>query len=1041
MSNNVPDYAELHCLSNFTFMRGASHPEELVERAAALGYKALAVTDECSFAGAARAHLAARSLGLKVIYGTEVTLRDGLKLILLAKNREGYGNLSALVTLGRSRAEKGCYELQRGDFEALKPANSLPDCLVLWIPGKKLSPADGKWLAERFSERLWIAFERHGLPDDLLRLAELRELGGQLNVPLVATGDVHMHLKRRRPLQDLLTALRFNTTVFKAGQHIFPNGERVLRSRVRLASLYPSDLLEQSVVIASQCQFELGQLRYEYPDEVVPSGFSPASYLREITEKGLCRRYPEHVPEKVRDAVEYELALISELKYEAFFLTVFDIVRFARQAGILCQGRGSAANSSVCYALGITEVNPAQSELLFERFLSRERREPPDIDVDFEHDRREEVIQYIYSRYGRDRAALAASLITYRTRGALRDVGRALGFGTAQIDALARSLAWWDRREELPERLRGVGLNPDSPRVKKWIDLAEELRGFPRHLSQHVGGFVISQGPLARLVPIENAAMKDRSVIQWDKDDLDAMGLIKVDVLALGMLSAIRRTLEGVSQCRGQVFRMEDIPQDDPATYRLIQRADTIGIFQIESRAQMAMLPRLRPETYYDLVIEVAIVRPGPIQGNMVHPYLKRRADRRKGVAVTYPKPELKPVLERTLGVPIFQEQAMKLAMVAAGFTAGEADELRRAMAAWKRKGGIEPFREKLIGGMLARGYEKEFAEALFRQLEGFGDYGFPESHAASFALLVYVSAWLKTHYPAAFLCGLLNSQPMGFYLPAQLVQDAQRRGVEVRPVDVRYSAWDNLLEFDDSRERAQPEPAVRLGFRQVSGLGQTAADRIVAARETGRPFVSVDDLALRAGLESRSLQLLAHADALQAFSVHRRDAAWQASAVRVQGDLFEGIAPVEGGATLEMPSEGQSLVADYAAVGLTLGRHPLMLLRDRLESRRFISSGTLRECDDRALARVAGIVTCRQRPGTASGIVFITMEDEDGAVNVVVYTDLVEKHRKEVLSSRLLGVYGQVQREGSVVHLVAKRLVDLTPWLGDLATESRDFH
>jgi len=740
------------------------------------------------------------------------------------------------------------------------------------------------------------------------------------------------------------------------------------------------------------------------------------------------------VPTAVSALVERELALITELKYEPYFLTVYDIVRFARSQNILCQGRGSAANSAVCYALGITEVDPARSSLLFERFVSRERDEPPDIDVDFEHDRREEVIQYVYRRYGRDRAALAAALTTYRSRGALRDVGRALGFDLAHINALTGSLAWWDKAEQIADRLSAIGLDPKAPRVQKWLYLAQELKGFPRHLSQHVGGFVISRGPLSRFVPIENAAMADRSVIQWDKDDLDAMGLLKVDVLALGMLSAIRRALEGVSRCMGRPFEMADVPAEDAATYRMIQRADTVGVFQIESRAQMAMLPRLKPARFYDLVIEVAIVRPGPIQGDMVHPYLRRRQGLER---VSYPNDSVKSVLERTLGVPIFQEQAMQLAMVAAGFTAGEADELRRAMAAWKRKGGIGPFEDKLITGMLANGYDESFARGLYRQLEGFGEYGFPESHAASFALLVYVSAWIKCHHPAAFLCALLNSQPMGFYLPAQLVQDARRHEVEVRAVDVQTSMWENTLEFGAD---AKLKPAVRLGLREIAGLTKIAGLRIVESRPQGG-FASVDDLAARALLDGQSLRLLAHANAMQSLAGHRRAAAWQATAVQVQGDLFSGVTMPEPVVELPAPTEGENLVADYASIGLTLGRHPLALLRDRLEARRFVSAAVAQACGDRALVRVAGIVTCRQRPGTASGVIFITMEDETGTSNVVVWSSLAERQRKEVLSSRLLGVFGQVEREGDVVHIVAKRLVDLGAWLGELSTESRDFH
>ena len=1045
----LPPYAELHCLSNFSFLRGASHPEELVGRAHALGYAALALTDECSFAGAVRAHEAAKAAGLKLIHGTELVLVDGMKLVLLAMNRAGYGNLSALVTLGRRRAEKGAYLLTRHDLAGWN-GEGVPECLCLWAaPGDALRE-DADWLSARFPDRCWIVYERFLTPDDGLRLARLQGLG----LPLAAAGDVHMHVRARRPLQDALTALRLNTTVAEAGHALFSNGERHLRSRLAISRLYPPALLAESVRIADRCAFSLDELRYEYPEEIVPQGETPASFLRSEVEKGLLDRYPDGVDAKVRGQVEHELKLIAELQYEAYFLTVYDIVRFARSRGILCQGRGSAANSAVCYALGITGVDPARSAMLFERFVSKERREPPDIDVDFEHQRREEVIQYLYGKYGRSRAALAATVIRYRSRSALRDAGRTLGIPPAAIAALGENLAWWDSQEQWPERVRAAGLDPEGPRARKWLWLARQLKGFPRHLSQHVGGFVISRGRLDRLVPIENAAMEGRSVIQWDKDDIDALGLMKVDVLALGMLSAIRRALDLVSRRRGGRFTMQDIPAEDPQVYEMISRADAIGVFQIESRAQMAMLPRLQPRRFYDLVIEVAIVRPGPIQGDMVHPYLRRR----QGLEpVSYPSEAVRGVLERTLGVPIFQEQAMQLAMVAAGFTAGEADQLRRAMAAWKRKGGLEPFREKLLSGMAAKGYAPEFAEALFRQIEGFGDYGFPESHAASFALLVYVSAWLKCFEPAAFLTGILNSQPMGFYSPSQLVQDAQRHGVEVRPPDVMASEWETVLESQnhftikgtkksDAGVFSMPFvplvvnslSAVRLGLHLIVGLGEEAGRRIAAARHEA-PFASVADLARRAGLERRSLEALAAANALSSLAGHRRQAAW-AAAVPHRRDLLASAPPSETPMDLPSPTEGQNLVADYGSLGLSLGRHPLALLRDRLAARRYLTTGELRGLTDRCPARCAGLVTCRQRPGTAGGTVFVTLEDETGLVNVIVGGRLVERQREELLGARLLGVLGVLRRDGAVAHLVASRLVDHTELLGALPTVSRDF-
>jgi error-prone DNA polymerase len=1010
-SPELPGYAELHCLSNFTFLRGASHPEELVARAAALGYAALAITDECSLAGAVRAHVAAKTHGLKLIIGTELAFDGGLKVVLLATNRRAYGAIAALVTTGRRRTRKGIYALSQDDLESAADGGML----ALLLAG------DARWIAERFPGRAWIAVGLACGPNDRAQLDQLRKLGRATGLPLVAAGNVHMHLRSRRRLQDALTAIRIGRPLAECGRMLHPNGERHLRLRARLAQLYPPELLAETLALAERCHFSLDELSYEYPEELVPAGETPSSWLGKLVERGLQQRFPAGAPHKVRQLLAHELALIAELRYEAFFLTVHDVVSFARSRDILCQGRGSAANSVVCYALGITEVDPARMSLLFERFVSRERREPPDIDVDFEHQRREEVIQYVYAKYGRERAALAATVICYRPKSAVRDLGKALGLGQDEVGRLARSLSWWDGGTVLPERLRQAGLDPAGPLLGCLLALAAELIGFPRHLSQHVGGFVISRGPLAELVPVENAAMPGRTVIQWDKDDLEALGLLKVDVLALGMLSAIRRALQLIG------MRMQDVPAEDPAVYRMIQRADTMGVFQIESRAQMSMLPRLRPESFYDLVIEVAIVRPGPIQGGMVHPYLRRR---QKLEPVTYPSQPVKQVLERTLGVPIFQEQVMQLAMVAAGFTPGEADQLRRSMAAWKRRGGLEHFEQRLIGGMLERGYRQEFAEAIYRQILGFGEYGFPESHSASFALLVYVSAWLKCHHPAAFLAALLNSQPMGFYAPAQLVQDARRHGVEVRMPDACASDWDCTLEG----------AAVRLGLRLIAGLGETAALRVLAAR----PYVSVDDLARRAGLNRRELRCLAEGGALQALAGHRRLAHWAAAGVaRGQGALAASCLP-ESPVSLEPPAEGESIVADYASLGLTLGRHPLALLRRELAEQRFLSAEELRQLPHGRGARAAGLVTCRQRPDTASGVLFLTLEDETGSTNVVVWRDVAERQRRELLGARLLGVQGVIERDGEVVHLVARRLSDQSSLLeGNLAPfapRSRDF-
>ena len=1030
-AEGLPAYAELHCVSNFSFLRGASHPAELVTQAQALGYAALAITDECSLAGIVRAHVAAKAQGLKLIVGTEILLREGPRVVILAADRDGYGNLSELITAGRRRAKKGAYELCRADLES-----GLAGCLALLIPGKSLCKADALWLAGRFTGRAWIAVELHQGVRDKTRLGELQALGNACRVPLVATGDVHLHARSRRRLQDTLTAIRLGVPVAEAGHALFPNAERHLRQRVRLAQVYPERMLAETLRITGLCNFSLDELRYEYPEESVPEGKTPAGHLRELVREGAGLRYPNGTTPEVDSLIEKELALIRLKHYEYYFLTVHDIVRFARAKGILCQGRGSAANSVVCYCLHVTEIDPARSRLLFERFISEERDEPPDIDVDFEHDRREEVIQYIYAKYGRERAAIAATVISYRSRSALRDVGKALGFSVEQVDRLAKLLAWWDEPGSLPGRLREAGFDPAALAVRQLIDMVGELRGFPRHLSQHVGGFVIGRSKVSRLVPIENAAMPDRSIIQWDKDDLDAVGLMKVDVLALGMLSAIRRALELVGRLPGQARRMQDIPSEDSAVYEMMQKADTVGVFQIESRAQMSMLPRLKPATFYDLVIEIAIVRPGPIQGDMVHPYLRRKHGLEK---IEYPSEAVKSVLERTLGVPLFQEQVMQIAMAAAGFTPGEADQLRRAMAAWKRKGGLGPFQEKLKDGLLRNGYNQAYADRIFEQILGFGEYGFPESHSASFALLAYASAWLKLYHPAEFLCALLNSQPMGFYSASQLVQDARkgkgkRPGVEVRPIDVLESGWDCLLEAT-----RQPQPAVRLGLRMTRGLAQAAAERIESAR-AGSRFISVADLAERAELDRRDLGALARAGALEKIAGNRHEANWQVAGIESSSPLLRGTAALEENPSLRTPSEGETIVADYAGMGLTLGRHPLAMLRGRLSRAHSITAEALMLLPHGSPAKVTGIVTGRQRPGTASGTVFVTLEDETGWINVIVWPALVEKQRRELLSSRLMTVHGALEREGDVAHLIARRLVDDSRLLGQLATESRDF-
>ncbi|ODA10933.1 error-prone DNA polymerase [Achromobacter xylosoxidans] len=1058
----LPGYAELQCQSNFSFLQGASHPEELAARAAELGYAALAITDECSLAGVVRAHVEAKTQKLPLIIGATFRLRAGpeaapLDLTLLAQTREGYGNLSELITLARTRAPKGEYRLAPEDFTAPPPGyehlRHLPECLAILSPVYGDDPdrmaQQARWLAATFPRRAWVGLTLLYRSRDDLHRAAVDHAARAAELPVVALGQVQMHVRSRKPLHDTLTGIRTHQCVSQCGYALSGNAEQHLRTRMRLANLYPSEALAQTLVVARRCAFSLDELRYEYPDEIIPRGHTPATYLRQETLAGAARRFPGGTPAHVSEQIEKELALIADLQYEAYFLTVYDIVLYARDHGILCQGRGSAANSAVCYCLGITEVDPRRGNNLFERFISKERNEPPDIDVDFEHQRREEVIQYIYRKYGRQRAALTAVVISYRPRSVLRDTGRALGVDPGVIDAVARAHQWWDGKKEMLRTLGACGLDPESQVARQWAALAQTLMGFPRHLSQHPGGFVISRGKLSRLVPIENAAMADRSVVQWDKDDLDALKLLKVDVLALGMLSALRRTLELAGQRRGQPLRLQDIPEGDEPTYDMICEADTIGVFQIESRAQMTMLPRLRPREYYDLVVQVAIVRPGPIQGGMVHPYLRRRQGKEKE---SYPSEKVRGVLSRTMGVPIFQEQVMQIAVVAAGFSPGDADQLRRSMAAWRRKGGVDKYRVKLVGGLLAHGYTLEFAEALFRQVEGFGEYGFPESHAASFALLAYASSWLKRHEPEAFLAALLNSQPMGFYAPAQLVQDARRHGVRVLPVDVTVSGWDAALEpapADAAPRRPHPHapspdeirPAVRLGLSLIQGLHQDSARRIEAARAEA-PFTSTGDLARRAALTRHDLNALAAGDALRTLAGHRRQASWEAAASVHSRDLLRDAAIHETEMPqLTAPTENQTVAADYRSVGLTLRRHPVELLRPQLAARNFQPASVLNGYPDKRVARACGIVTVRQRPQTSKGVIFVTLEDETGPVNVVVRPELIERQRRELLGATLLGVYGSWQNVDGVRHLIAQRLVDLSELLGGLSTPSRNFH
>jgi DNA polymerase III alpha subunit/intein/homing endonuclease len=1419
-------------------------------RAAELGYSALALTDECSVAGVVRAHQAAKHTALQFIVGSEFKLADGLRLVLLATDRSSYGRLCRLITRGRRAAEKGSYRLTRADLVTA----DLSGCLALWLPDAQPGASDGEWLGRLFPDRAWLAVELLRNGDDRARLGKLTELGARCRLPLVAAGDVHHHVRERRALQDLVTAIRLNTPLTEAGYALQSSGERHLRTLRELERLYPRSLLDETLEIAAQCRFSLDELRYEYPEELVPPGETPASQLRKLTEEGARARWPQGIAERVRDLIEHELALIAELRYEAYFLTVHDLVRFALSRGILCQGRGSAANSVVCFCLNVTSVDPAHQDVLFERFISKERNEPPDIDIDFEHERREEVIQYVYEKYGRHRAALAATLITYQPRSALRDAGKALGLDALQVERLASAMHWWDGNQVADERIRGAGFDPANPLLARLLERVRELLGFPRHLSQHVGGLVISRGPLEELVPIENAAMPDRTVIQWDKDDLDALGLLKVDVLALGMLTALRRSFTYLRDYRGRELTLATIPAEDPAVYAMIQRADTVGVFQIESRAQMAMLPRLRPGNFYDLVIEVAIVRPGPIQGDMVHPYLRRRNGEEP---VDYPSPDVERVLKRTLGIPIFQEQVMQLAVVAAGFSPGEADELRRSMAAWKRRGGLEHFEGRLLSGMRARGYSDEFAARIFKQIKGFGEYGFPEcvvgdtkvvdadtgrwltidelisgrarikrtiacdadlrlrkrkvlavkrsgikpvwrlrtalghtieataehpfmtisgwrklgelkagdciavarslpvsgrrrwprhqllvladliaegnlchpstfyfyttatwhrdefvraverfpntravmerhrschsvrvrrivcdrpigavswaralgiwncsarekylppvvfelcdsnialllarlwegdgsfsltrhasydtssrrlamevqqlllrleivarlyrrvrayrgrklehyvvtvtgseslrrfwrqigrrfldprkrrfskelavrrngrmsfdlipievrtlirrerdnrgltwrqigtatglgmreiqsrsnwkkggfrrfvidrlaiylrsrelarlarsdlywdritaikpcgnqptydlqiegnhnflannlvvhnSHASSFALLAYASAWIKCYEPAIFTCALLNSLPMGFYAPAQLVRDAREHGVEVRAVDVLASDVDCTLE-----RRPDGEPALRLGLRLVKGLSRSGAGLLVAAREE-RSFDSLQDLSRRASLDKRDLRALVQAGACARLTGNRHRAAWEAAAIEPPLPVFPEIEMAEGIPMLPVPTEGQSIVADYRSLSLTLGRHPLAVLRERLRERGLLTARELKEQAHGTRVRTAGIVITRQRPASASGVTFVTIEDETGHANLIVWAAVAEAQRRHFLEARLLEVHGELQRQGDVMHVIAARLNDLSPWLGTLETRSRDF-
>lgn len=1037
-------YAELHCISNFSFLRGASHPQELVAEASRLGYQALAITDECSLAGVVKAHsknreLSANGQAIQLIIGSEFKLPDNSKLVALVSDKHAYEELSAFITLCRRRGKKGEYEISLSDLGI-----HLQHCLVIFLPHHSVSAQQEKTNINGLLShpQLWVGVQRFYNGSDETHYQNAYRIAALMDKPMVACGNIHMHTLRRKPLQDILTAIRYNQSVSNLGQSLYSNSEHYLRPLEKLRKLYPAELLSETLNIARRCTFSLDELRYQYPAELIPPNTTPAIYLKQLAHEGAAQRWPDGIPDTIQLQIDKELSAISELRYEYFFLTVHDLVSFAREKGILCQGRGSAANSVICYCLFITEVDPTKAQLLFERFISKERNEPPDIDVDFEHERREEIIQYIYKKYTRERAALAATVITYRSRSAIRDVGKALGFDSHFTDQLSKSLGWWHKREELEQRLQEAGIQANKNRLAAlFIQLVTEIQGFPRHLSQHVGGFIISNGPLSRLVPIENASMPERTVIQWDKEDIEALCLLKVDVLALGMLSAIRKSLDLINQHRSTPITISDIPDEDTATYNMLSRGDSIGVFQVESRAQISMLPRLKPRTFYDLVIQVAIVRPGPIQGDMVHPYLRRRDG---SEPVSYENPAIRNVLSRTLGVPIFQEQVIKLAMVAAGFSGGEADQLRRAMASWGKNGNLLQFREKLLNGMRQRGYDEDFAERVFNQMKGFGSYGFPESHAASFALLVYVSAWLKCHYGAAFYAALINSQPMGFYSPSQLVQDAERHNISVRPIDINRSSWDCGL------EKHGKVKAIRLGFCLIRGLHRESVQRIELARLQA-PFIDLHDLIRRAQLNKHDRTVLIQSNALHPLSGNRHQSHWQNLAIENTGlALKKNISLIEQNnhfgqldddIVLLPPSEVQDIQADYSHTGLTLGRHPMGVLREQAPFKHCKRCVDLQQLNHGRFVQVAGIVTGRQRPGTASGVIFLTLEDETGNSNIIIWKDLQQRCRQPLLKSKLLLVKGVMEKKHSVIHIIAGQLIDCSDRLSDFLLPSRDFH
>jgi error-prone DNA polymerase len=1030
-------YTELHVTTNFSFLRGASHPEEIVEQAATYGYSEVAITDRNTFAGIVRAHVAAKKFGIRIIPGCRLDLIDGPSLLAFPSDKNAYARISSLLTTGNLRTEKGkcdlykmdIYEHSEGTKFVVIPPVSLDPVFDFDLTFKSVLEEYREFLGEK----LFIAASRSYCGDDSKILHRIFQLSKKLRMPMVATNDVHYHHPMRRQLQDVVTCIREKCTIHNAGFRLYPNAERFLKDEVEMTRLfrqYP-DAIQYTQEIAKACKFSLDQLHYQYPREITTDGCTPLEELTRLAWQGANHIFGEQIPDKIQANIRYELVFIEEMNYAAYFLTVYDLVRYARTNNILCQGRGSAANSTVCYCLGITSVDPSKFDLLFERFISSARNEPPDIDVDFEHERREEVIQYIYRKYGRDRAAIVATVTQQHHKGAIRDVGKAMGLSVDVVNKLSGSI--WEFTDEWMQgkRLTELGLNAHDQNLQKVMQLTAQFMGFPRQLGQHTGGFVITQEKLSDLCPILNARMKDRTCIEWNKDDIDALGFLKIDVLALGMLTCIRKAFDLAKKHYDLDLTLANIPQDDPAVYEMISHADTIGVFQIESRAQQSMLPRLRPKCFYDLVIEVAIVRPGPIQGDMVHPYLRRRNGEEP---IDYPSEELEQILGRTLGIPLFQEQAMKIAIVAAGFTPAEADELRRSMATFKAKGVVAHLEEKLIRGMIKNGYSEEYAKRVFRQLEGFGSYGFPESHAASFALLVYVSSWIKCYYPDVFACALLNSLPMGFYQPAQIVIDARKHGVEVRQADINYSNWDNHLE-----ERSGKYFVMRLGFRNIKGLRQEDANVLTSARKES--FKSIYELR-QFDLPEAALERLADADAFRSIGLDRRQALWEVSTKIRPAAIFSGHAPrefVEEKVDLPAMSLPEHVAHDYVTTSLSLKSHPVSFARAQLDSLRVVPAANLGRGKNGDIVRAAGLILVRQRPGTASGICFVTIEDETGCANLVVFKQLFDKYRKEILQSSLLMVEGKLQIEGEVIHVIVQRCFNLTKLLRKLVTVKED--